>query len=117
MKIMLFKLAITHLQNETLMVSSMNMILKENYITRIFLNNSFKFFFLLQFTLSMIGVIILSACSLLVTPPIRLPDLFPVLISIYSCAHFLVFLVYFHVKQFMCTVVPVQLTPKRKKQS
>ncbi|XP_069126311.1 dolichyl pyrophosphate Man9GlcNAc2 alpha-1,3-glucosyltransferase-like [Argopecten irradians] len=51
---------------------------------------------------SMFGVISLTALSVFATPPSNLPDLFPVLVSIYSCSHFLLFLIYFHVRQFQC---------------
>lgn len=36
-----------------------------------------------------------------VTPPAKLPHLFPLLISVYSCLHFLAFLAYFNVRQFI----------------
>ncbi|XP_033738805.1 dolichyl pyrophosphate Man9GlcNAc2 alpha-1,3-glucosyltransferase-like [Pecten maximus] len=51
---------------------------------------------------SMFGVIALTALSVFATPPPKLPDLLPVLVSVYSCSHFLLFLVYFHVRQFQC---------------
>ncbi|KGL92461.1 Dolichyl pyrophosphate Man9GlcNAc2 alpha-1,3-glucosyltransferase [Charadrius vociferus] len=49
--------------------------------------------FLLSITL--MGV--LSLASAAVPPPQRLPDLFPVSVSVISCLHFLLFLVYFNV--------------------
>ncbi|NXW52618.1 ALG6 glucosyltransferase, partial [Nyctiprogne leucopyga] len=49
--------------------------------------------FLLSITL--MGV--LSLLSAAVHPPQRLPDLFPVSVSVISCLHFLLFLVYFNV--------------------
>ncbi|XP_060078791.1 dolichyl pyrophosphate Man9GlcNAc2 alpha-1,3-glucosyltransferase-like [Ylistrum balloti] len=51
---------------------------------------------------SMFGVIALTTLSVFTTPPPKLPDLFPVLVSMYSCAHFLLFLIYFHMRQFQC---------------
>lgn len=36
-----------------------------------------------------------------VTPPAKLPHLFPLLISVYSCLHFLAFLAYFNIRQFI----------------
>lgn len=50
--------------------------------------------------LSLIGLLVLSVSSLTVAPPARYPDLFPVLISMYSCAHYCAFCVYFHYRQF-----------------
>uniref|UniRef100_A0A2P2I4J2 Alpha-1,3-glucosyltransferase n=1 Tax=Hirondellea gigas TaxID=1518452 RepID=A0A2P2I4J2_9CRUS len=43
---------------------------------------------------------VLALCLLLLSPPARYPDLFPVLISIFCCAHFVLFAVHFHYKQF-----------------
>ncbi|KFQ65530.1 Dolichyl pyrophosphate Man9GlcNAc2 alpha-1,3-glucosyltransferase, partial [Phaethon lepturus] len=49
------------------------------------------------FLLSVTLMGILSLMSAAVHPPQRLPDLFPVSVSIISCLHFLIFLVYFNV--------------------
>jgi len=54
----------------------------------------------LLFWLSIVGMILLTAASLVLKPPAQLPDLFPVLVSAYSCAHFVLFLLYFHWRQF-----------------
>lgn len=43
--------------------------------------------------------IVLFVMSLIFEPPVRYPDLFPLLISVYSCIHFLGFFVYFNLKQ------------------
>lgn len=51
------------------------------------------------FYLSFLGSIIIIVCSFTVTPPESLPHLFPLIISAYSCGHFLLFLIYFNVKQ------------------
>lgn len=51
------------------------------------------------FVLSMVGAMGLHIGSAVVKPPRRYPDLWPVLISLYSCAHFLAFLLYFHYLQ------------------
>lgn len=53
-----------------------------------------------QLKLSMMGAVLLTVASLILTPPPRYPDLFPVLVSIYSCAHFVLFLAAFHYFQF-----------------
>lgn len=42
----------------------------------------------------------LSAASVTLAPPRRLPDLFPVLVSAASFLHFVGFFIYFHVVQF-----------------
>ncbi|XP_039750715.1 dolichyl pyrophosphate Man9GlcNAc2 alpha-1,3-glucosyltransferase-like [Pararge aegeria] len=69
---------------------------------------STMFFFSLQ------GMILLGLGSLLVKPPPQYPDLFPLLISMYSCLHFIFFLIYFTYCQLqlpMC--LPVQLKVKK----
>jgi len=59
-------------------------------------NNVLKY----VFALSQLGSWGLLAASQTMQPPARLPDLFPVLISAYSAAHFLAFLAYFHWLQY-----------------
>ncbi|NXC19335.1 ALG6 glucosyltransferase, partial [Corythaeola cristata] len=49
------------------------------------------------FLLSVTLMGVLSLMSAAVHPPQRLPDLFPVSVSVISCLHFLLFLVYFNV--------------------
>ncbi|XP_048394867.1 dolichyl pyrophosphate Man9GlcNAc2 alpha-1,3-glucosyltransferase [Stegostoma tigrinum] len=51
----------------------------------------------LAFLLSIIAMVILSLISATQNPPPQLPDLFPVLVSLFSCIHFLIFLVYFNI--------------------
>lgn len=48
---------------------------------------------------SLFGSVIIFAISLLWEPPKRYPDLFPLVISVYSCIHFVGFFVYFNIKQ------------------
>ncbi|XP_017883344.1 dolichyl pyrophosphate Man9GlcNAc2 alpha-1,3-glucosyltransferase isoform X1 [Ceratina calcarata] len=54
------------------------------------------------FYCSILGVVILSLISGFLKPPAKYPDLFPLLISVYSCGHFIVFYLYFNYKQFVC---------------
>ena len=49
-----------------------------------------------QGMLSILGALGLSIASLTVPAPSRYPDLWTVLISIYSCVHFLLFFLYFN---------------------
>ncbi|KAG8227870.1 hypothetical protein J437_LFUL008663 [Ladona fulva] len=49
--------------------------------------------------LSFIGCTVLTLAYLTLPPPPRYPDLFPLLISMFSCAHFLPFFVYFNYLQ------------------
>ncbi|XP_076378951.1 dolichyl pyrophosphate Man9GlcNAc2 alpha-1,3-glucosyltransferase-like [Megalopta genalis] len=49
---------------------------------------------------SVMGLIALSIASGFLEPPNRYPDLFSLLISVYSCGHFIVFYLYFNYKQF-----------------
>lgn len=52
------------------------------------------------FYLSIYFAFILILCQLFVEPPNNLPYLFPLLISAYSCGHFIAFFVYFTLQQF-----------------
>ncbi|XP_069794419.1 dolichyl pyrophosphate Man9GlcNAc2 alpha-1,3-glucosyltransferase isoform X9 [Narcine bancroftii] len=49
------------------------------------------------FLLSVIGMATLSLTSITLVSPAQLPDLFPVLVSLFSCIHFLIFLMYFNI--------------------
>ncbi|XP_051855482.1 dolichyl pyrophosphate Man9GlcNAc2 alpha-1,3-glucosyltransferase [Antechinus flavipes] len=49
------------------------------------------------FAVSMMTMSLLSLGSITMEPPRRLPDLFPVLVCLVSCLHFLFFLIYFNV--------------------
>lgn len=48
------------------------------------------------FIISLIGCVILFLCIFLIKPPIKYPDLWPLLISTYSFLHFFAFLIYFN---------------------
>lgn len=52
------------------------------------------------FILSVLGCLCLHIGSAVVQPPSRYPDLWPVLISLFSCVHFLGFFCYFNYLQF-----------------
>lgn len=52
------------------------------------------------YLVSMLGCAVLTISITLINPPQRYPDIFPLLISLYSCVHFIAFLFYFNVKQF-----------------
>ncbi|OCT82604.1 hypothetical protein XELAEV_18025133mg [Xenopus laevis] len=54
----------------------------------------------LSFYTSLMGMASLTLASAILVPPPRFPDLFPVLVSSYSCVHFLMFLFYFNVIYF-----------------
>uniref|UniRef100_A0A8B9HNW4 Alpha-1,3-glucosyltransferase n=1 Tax=Astyanax mexicanus TaxID=7994 RepID=A0A8B9HNW4_ASTMX len=53
----------------------------------------------LQFTVSLVAMAGLSFTSMVLEPPARLPDLFPVLVSVFSFLHFLAMLLYFNLVQ------------------
>ncbi|XP_058956144.2 dolichyl pyrophosphate Man9GlcNAc2 alpha-1,3-glucosyltransferase [Pocillopora verrucosa] len=67
------------------------------------------------FVLSVIGALGLHIGSAVVQPPKRYPDLWPVLISLYSCAHFLAFLCYFNYIQFTIPYTLQSIVTKEKK--
>jgi alpha-1,3-glucosyltransferase len=60
---------------------------------------------LVSYFVSLAGCLVLTVCSVTLSPPSQYPDLFPLLISVYSCAHFLAFFAYFNYRQifFSCT--------------
>ncbi|XP_034827912.1 dolichyl pyrophosphate Man9GlcNAc2 alpha-1,3-glucosyltransferase [Maniola hyperantus] len=65
------------------------------------------------FFLSLQGMCWLALGALLVAPPPRYPDLFPLLISAFCCLHFLLFLAYFTWQQLrLPAAVPAQPKPK-----
>lgn len=49
--------------------------------------------------LSLIGCLLIFFMSLLLQPPPKYPDLYPLVISVYSCVHFVGFFIYFNYKQ------------------
>jgi alpha-1,3-glucosyltransferase len=54
---------------------------------------------LVIFLVSLAGCWVLTVCSAAVSPPSQYPDLFPLLISVYSCTHFIAFFAYFNYRQ------------------
>lgn len=63
---------------------------------------------------SLLGCTVLATCHLFVPAPIRFPHLFPLLISVYSCCHFLMFLCYFNYKQWTCRTGDITEKPHVK---
>ncbi|KAL0134882.1 hypothetical protein PUN28_001575 [Cardiocondyla obscurior] len=60
------------------------------------LNYNKRSWLLVAFYGSILGALVLSVFSKFVKPPERYPDLFSLLVSIYSCGHFLIFFIYFN---------------------
>ncbi|CAK9832819.1 Dolichyl pyrophosphate Man9GlcNAc2 alpha-1,3-glucosyltransferase [Anthophora retusa] len=60
-----------------------------------------SFWIINSFYSSVLGIIILSIVSYFFKPPTRYPDLYTLLISVYSCGHFILFYLYFNYKQFV----------------
>lgn len=58
-----------------------------------------KFIFHIIMLTSIILSLFLSVISITVKPTNKYPDLFPLLISMYSCVHFFCFFIYFNLKQ------------------
>lgn len=53
--------------------------------------------FSLQFLMSTITMVLLTLMTVMLDPPQKFPDLFPVLVCFVSCLKFLFFLVYFNI--------------------
>lgn len=60
--------------------------------------HGYNFFIKALFCVSLTGMLILSFSSCFIKPPERYPDLFALLVSIYSCIHFFTFFIYFNCK-------------------
>ena len=74
-------------------------------------------FLLFQFWLSMFGAFVLTVLSVVAPPPSSLPHLWPVLVSLYSCAHFALFLIYYLWQQLLVDEHPhTQHHPHHHKQ-
>ncbi|CAH1241152.1 ALG6 [Branchiostoma lanceolatum] len=67
------------------------------------------------FYASLMGALFLGLLSIAVPPPSSLPDLWPVLISVYSCLHFLGFTLYYHIVQLMAPGTKETTVQKAKK--
>lgn len=68
------------------------------------------------FFTSIFGCIFLTLLNVFVKPPNHLPDLFSLLVSVYSCIHFCIFLLYFNYKQFSLNYCTQKLDSESKKQ-
>ncbi|XP_031553911.1 dolichyl pyrophosphate Man9GlcNAc2 alpha-1,3-glucosyltransferase-like [Actinia tenebrosa] len=67
-----------------------------------------------MFYLSVLGALGLHLAAATVKPPARYPDLYPVLISVYSCAHFILFFMYFNYLQFSLPYFPNMLMKSKQ---
>ncbi|XP_057336719.1 dolichyl pyrophosphate Man9GlcNAc2 alpha-1,3-glucosyltransferase [Microplitis mediator] len=79
-----------------------NNLIINNSISNIYFSHFIQLFLELKKTFfysSIVGIFLLSLVIRFVDPPRRFPDLFPLFISVYSCGHFLLFFVYFNIKQ------------------
>lgn len=65
---------------------------------------------------SMAGAAVLTVAFKTLTPPHRFPDLFPLLIAAFSCAHFCLFAIYFHYRQFTLLGTDESLVRASRKQ-
>lgn len=83
-------------------------------ISSLLINSSFLFS--PQGILSVIGAAVLSIAAVIVTAPSRYPDIFAVLISGYSCVHFVFFLAWFYYLQ-LTAGIPVDIEDAMKSKS
>jgi len=61
-----------------------------------------------MFGLSLIGACFIHIGFATIKPPLKLPDLFPLLFATYSCLHFVLFWLYFNYRQWKCESQDVQ---------
>lgn len=59
--------------------------------------------------ISLFGCVILTLCSIVLKSPQKYPYLWPLIISSYSCIHFIAFLIYFNFEQLMLQVLKKKL--------
>lgn len=71
-----------------------------NFISNLEYYYGYNLIINILFYISLLGILILSFLIRCLKPPKKYPDLFALLISIYSCIHFFIFFVYFCCKQF-----------------
>ena len=82
---------------------TLSMIVFKNFLKSI-ANN--KKLITVLFYLSMGGTVFLSFCSRFLQAPKKYPDLFSLLVSVYSCGHFILFFLYFNYRQFTFKLKP-----------
>uniref|UniRef100_A0A1B6HX31 Alpha-1,3-glucosyltransferase n=1 Tax=Homalodisca liturata TaxID=320908 RepID=A0A1B6HX31_9HEMI len=80
--------------NKTNKISE-NSITSKGSMLKFMKQNIYKYLFYM----SLVGCLALSICISFLSPPKKYPDLFPLIISVYSCLHFVAFLVYFNIRQ------------------
>lgn len=69
----------------------------------------------INFFLSFIGMVWLTTAIVFFRPPPNYPDLFPLLISVFSCSHFILFFLYFNYQQLsMSKCLPIVQKTKTK---
>lgn len=71
----------------------------ENIFSMILPKFHYNFYVSFLFYISILGVVFLSVISYFLKSPQRYPDLYALLVSVYSCGHFTIFYVYFNYKQ------------------
>ncbi|XP_059054835.1 dolichyl pyrophosphate Man9GlcNAc2 alpha-1,3-glucosyltransferase [Achroia grisella] len=67
-----------------------------------------------NFFFSFLGMVFMTVASVVIVPPPSYPDLFPLMISVYCCSHFLLFFIYFNHQQLS---LPVSLPAVTKVKS
>ncbi|XP_020297984.1 probable dolichyl pyrophosphate Man9GlcNAc2 alpha-1,3-glucosyltransferase isoform X2 [Pseudomyrmex gracilis] len=88
------------LSNKVTKSKSKNQQFNKNQFFLCFSKYNKKPWLIIAFYGSLLGILFFSVMIKCVKPPEKYPDLFPVLVSIYSCGHFLFFFAYFNYIQF-----------------
>lgn len=68
----------------------------------------------LNFFFSVCGMIMLTVASVLITPPLQYPDMYPLFVSVFSFIHFAFFFLYFNYRQISLPKCIVEQKIKKK---
>ncbi|KAH9523516.1 Glucosyltransferase-like protein [Bulinus truncatus] len=72
---------------------------------------------LIAFQFSMLAACCIALATVLIPPPARYPDLFTLMVAVFSCGHFCLFAVIFHFKQFDIDILDTKMSSSKYSES
>ncbi|KAH9523513.1 hypothetical protein Btru_040195 [Bulinus truncatus] len=69
------------------------------------------------FQFSMLAACCIALATVLIPPPARYPDLFTLMVAVFSCGHFCLFAVIFHFKQFDIDILDTKMSSSKYSES